>query len=341
MKNTFSAQDAVLPAYFPSVLYRALIEAGYREADLLQGTNLSTEMFFDDHVRFSFVQHRRFIRNAINVTGDPHLGIHFGQQIHVTSLGILGYAAMSCNTLESALETITRYFKIRAPLLELSLLRESSQVAIQIDEALEFGDLRYFLLSSAMCGIERVLDYYVGQKGVVSRATMVCPEPEDWSDVAPSVGFPVVFNQSFTRIYFPHNFLAYRLAMADPQTEQSTKAICEQLLARVSEQAGIVSRVRRCVLEYPGHCPSLGEVAAYLCVSSRTLRRELQKAGATYQKVLDKVRENIALEYLTTTRKPIYEIAMELGFNDLSSFGRAFRRWTGRSPNSFRKQHLF
>lgn len=125
--------------------------------------------------------------------------------------------------------------------------------------------------------------------------------------------------------------------MADPQTAQSTRLICDQLLAKVGEQAGIVARVRRFILEQPGQYPSLDETAACLCVSPRSLRRELQKAGTTYQKVLDRERGKIAMEYLTTTRKPIYEIALELGFEDLSNFGRAFRRWTGRPPSDFRK----
>ena len=334
--NTFGADDAVLPTYFPAVLYRTLRDMGLGEEALLEGTGLDERAFLEDETRITFLQHRRFLRNALALTGDHHLGLRFGQKLNVTALGILGYAAMSCHDLSDALITITRYFRIRAPLLSLTLKEEGEEALLEIDEALDFGDVRYFMLSSTIAGISRILDYYAEQPEVVTRAELSCRAPRDWDRVSGELTFPVDFDQPANRIYFPRSVLGKELAMADPQTAQSTKTICEQLLARIGEQAGLVSRVRAFILQQNGGFPSLEAAADHFCVSSRTLRRELQTAGTTYQKVLDDVRSNIAMQYLKTTRKPVYDIALELGFNDPSNFGRAFRRWTGRSPNSFR-----
>ena len=60
------------------------------------------------------------------------------------------------------------------------------------------------------------------------------------------------------------------------------------------------------------------------------------KTGEVDQ-LLDDVRKRLALQYLTTTHLPLYEIALLLGFNDPSNFRRAFRKWTGKLPSDYRE----
>jgi len=353
IKNTFTRQDAVLPAYFPAVLLRLLLEQGHSETQLLQGTGLQLAMFEDDNFRFSFVQHQAFIRRAIDVSDDPHLGIRFGQSLNVTALGMVGFAAMSSQDLAASLATTNRYFKIRAPLLEPSIilpkqLGDKSQVALQIEEALDFGDTRYFMLISTLCGTERLMAFYTGLKHVAQRASLACPRPPGWQHVAQQLSFEVSFEQPYNRMYFPASLLRQPLTMADPQAAQSAGLICEQMLARLDNDAGLDNRVRQYLLsQHDGESakpfgkattsfPNTEQAAAHFCVSARTFRRELSKSGTSYQQILDKIRQTIAIEYLSTSRKPIVEIALELGYEDLSNFGRAFKRWTGKPPSAYR-----
>ncbi len=335
IRNAFGAEDAVLPSYFPGVLFRMLVAEGVAAAELLDGTGLNAGDLDDEHARFSFVQHRQLMRNAMRLTGDPHLGLRFGRHINVTALGILGYAALSSKTVGEAIGTVVKYFAIRAPLFELSLVREPPQAAVQIDEALEFGDLRWFLLGSTLCATERLFGDHLG-RGIISHATLACPEPPGAAAALATLGFPCRFGQPHTRLYFAERWLAFELPTANPQTASSTRQICEQLLAKLGEQNGIVSRCRALLLRAHGRFPTLDQAAAHFCVSPRTLRRELQKAGTTWQTQVDRIRESIAVEYLTTTRKPLSEIAFALGYDDLSNFRRAFRRWTGRAPGDYR-----
>ncbi|MDG0902637.1 ornithine utilization transcriptional regulator OruR, partial [Pseudomonas sp. L01] len=96
-------------------------------------------------------------------------------------------------------------------------------------------------------------------------------------------------------------------------------------------------RVRRLLLARPGDFPDLEQAARELHTSGRSLRRHLSSLGTTYQQVLDDVRKRLALQYLTTTQLPLYEIALLLGFNDSSNFRRAFRKWTGKLPSDYRE----
>jgi AraC-like DNA-binding protein len=114
---------------------------------------------------------------------------------------------------------------------------------------------------------------------------------------------------------------------------------CEALLASLDVHDGLLTRVRRLLLARPGDFPDLLSAAQALHTSGRSLRRHLSELGTSYQQVLDEVRKRLALQYLTTTHLPLYEIAFLLGFSDPSNFRRAFKKWTGKSPGEYRREH--
>ena len=90
----------------------------------------------------------------------------------------------------------------------------------------------------------------------------------------------------------------------------------------------------------PGGYPNIDDVARLLGTSPRTLQRLLNERGVSYSKLIDRCRCRIACDCLEHTRKPIHAIAAALGYRDVSSFGRAFRRWTGKSPRTYRNLSL-
>ena len=73
-------------------------------------------------------------------------------------------------------------------------------------------------------------------------------------------------------------------------------------------------------------------------MSSRTLRRQLQNEGHSYQSLVRDFRADLAREFLLSTSMPAKEIAYLLGFDDVHSFRRAFKTWTGLTPGEFRTE---
>lgn len=84
----------------------------------------------------------------------------------------------------------------------------------------------------------------------------------------------------------------------------------------------------------------LGEeqIAEPMNISTRHLRRLLGQHGTSYERLLDEVRRDTALRLMADPAISLTRIAYELGFQDPSSFTRAFRRWTGFSPSDFRRR---
>ena len=78
-------------------------------------------------------------------------------------------------------------------------------------------------------------------------------------------------------------------------------------------------------------------MAKALNSSPRTVNRQLAQLNTSYQHTLDEARREKALELLDGSSMSIEQISMNLGYNDPSNFGRAFRRWLGQSPRAYRK----
>jgi AraC-like DNA-binding protein len=73
-------------------------------------------------------------------------------------------------------------------------------------------------------------------------------------------------------------------------------------------------------------------MARALNLSQRSLQRKLSERGTTFRQVVDDTRKQLAEQYLKDSMLSVSEIAYLLGFAEVSSFSRAFRRWTGQAP---------
>jgi len=114
-----------------------------------------------------------------------------------------------------------------------------------------------------------------------------------------------------------------------------------QRLADLDRTASMVERVRSALLEaLPAGEVSMLSIGKRLGVGTRTLQRRLYEEGTSFQQTLDAVRTALADHYLRKTMMSSAEIAMLLGFEDANSFVRAFRGWTGTTPQMVRRKPL-
>ena len=108
-------------------------------------------------------------------------------------------------------------------------------------------------------------------------------------------------------------------------------------LADLHAAASAADRVRAALLEtLPAGDHTMTTVARHLATSPRTLQRQLQDEGTSFQAVLAGTREHLARHYLTHSAMTTAEIAYLLAYDDTNSFYRALRTWTGSTPDTMR-----
>ncbi|BFM15500.1 ornithine utilization transcriptional regulator OruR [Maricurvus nonylphenolicus] len=337
MKNTFGLDDKVIPIYFPSSLVRWLESQGYKREELIEGTDLEATEIDKPEALTSFRKHRKIIENAVRLADSPHLGLAFGQQLQITSMGIVGYAALSEKNVGQSLQTIVKFIRLQASLLDLELARKEDYVSLLIDETIDLGSIRRFIFETILAFSCNMLESQGIEKLPGMRCKMRMTKTDDWDDYKHLLPFPVQFDQSVNALEIPAEYMDLPLKMADPVSASNAIKICEEQLQRFENQEGLLNRLQALIEDSLDNPPSLAKAADHFCVSPRTLRRELEKLDTTYQTQLDHYRKEAAINYLKGSTLSVQEIADKMGYNDSSNFARAFRKWTGKSPGDYRQ----
>jgi AraC-like DNA-binding protein len=101
----------------------------------------------------------------------------------------------------------------------------------------------------------------------------------------------------------------------------------------------VAAQVARCIVESLSNSDvSIEYISACLGQSARTLQRRLGERGIRFRDMVDSIRLELSLRYLGDSSLSLTDIALRLGYSDLSAFSRAFRRWAGCSAIEFRQQ---
>ena len=124
----------------------------------------------------------------------------------------------------------------------------------------------------------------------------------------------------------------------DPMLVAAAEQLASAALAfapRAALADAVTARIEKLL---PTGAPTAEAVAAAMKMSARTLQRRLEDEGVRFSALVDDVRERIARRLLRAPDLALGEIAARLGFADLATFSRAFKRWTGVPPGAFRRQ---
>ena len=149
------------------------------------------------------------------------------------------------------------------------------------------------------------------------------------------------FDQPNAGFVFATELLDVRQPHADPECFALLRAEADALLEQLRAGERFRDRVLACIQrEFRSERPTMRGVARVLGVSERTLRRRLEREGASFQRVADGALATRARELLSDPERTVQQAADEMGFSDTSAFHRAFRRWTGMAPSAYRAAQL-
>ena len=150
-------------------------------------------------------------------------------------------------------------------------------------------------------------------------------------------GAPVVMGSAANAIVFESHLLKSAAILRTPLSDRVTFADLRRLASQRPPRT-IPEAVRELVRIRMREPLTDMEGAAFLLgVSARTLQRQLGEAGVTYRDLVEQVRMERALHLIFESSDSVTDIALDLGYSDITSFTRAFRRWCGVAPSNFRR----
>lgn len=249
---------------------------------------------------------------------------------------LLCLSMLESTSLRIAIYRLSRFMRLICDdfTVELSLQGELVRVALVPAEATPA--IRVFAQEVMLKLIHGVISWLAGRKMHVARVDLSYSRPEHASVYVFLYPGPASFDQALTALYFESRDL-------DAPVRQSKKTLTDFLRRApadwlfVSFSERIVSHHVREYLEKHLNSPtSIADVARALHFSVRTLSRRLDAEGAAFQAIKDELRRDVAIQRLTKTDAPIAVIGAEIGFDDPTTFHRAFRKWTGSTPGAYR-----
>ena len=339
MNPTSSHHRAFLTTDYLTQLISLLKEQGFAIADILNQSQLREEDF-QQNSRISPMQYQQIVENAMSLSQDPLLGIKHGQGLNISSHGFVGFAAMAADDLGQALSLAIRYARTRTLLADIRFHKQDDSAVIQVNRLASMPNTFSFVVENIISSFIGVARFLVSQQDEFSAVIKLAHSPQaNPIEYERLFGVPVLFNQPHNQICLPEYLLEAPVSTANAISRGLAETECEKLLAQLDHGQDLVTQIRY-RLEKMQAFPTLPVMAKALNSSPRTINRQLAQLNTSYQHTLDEARREKAIELLDMDSISIEQISINLGYNDPSNFGRAFRRWLGQSPRAYRKSKI-
>ena len=313
---------------------------GFDRRNCLRGTGILLSQLDNPQSRLTFQQELAFYRNALQLTGDPAIGLKLGEPFIPQRYGLFGYALLSASTLRRAMTHAVNFGQLTFSFFTFELQESDNRAAFLMKDPPPIEKKLHDVyldrdMSAALVGFSSVVG-----KPITLRQVELAHDGHGLQSVyRKHFACEVLFDSYPSKLVFDPDMLDTLLPQRDPDTSQHFRQQCRMLIAKLKRQSYFADDVRMLLLARPGQFPNIEQVAEQLHVSVRTLRRRLTDEGSSYRELLEEVRFQLAREYLLDTKLPLSEVADLLGYTEPGNFSHAFRRWSGLSPRGFRKHH--
>jgi AraC-like DNA-binding protein len=338
--SSSSPRAAALPAIYLQLLCEVAEDFGIAPVDLQQILGLSPEQLLEPDRLVPLTAARAATQYAFARVGNRGLGFAYARALSVTLHGPMSLIALSSNNLLEVVQALERYFSLRAPAISFRAELDGEIALLHVDYLREEDPLRPFLMELVLMGLVVMCGQVLDRPDTGAEVLMAGPAPDYYAAMAAELPALVRYDAGEYAIRVPRKVLETPLRLANPSAAAMAREACERELQsrQGSRQDALTVRVRSLLAQSEDRLPTLDEVAGALHVSTRTLKRRLQDEGRNFRALVDHVLCERATRMLQEDGLSVSEVAFRLGYNDVSNFSRAFRRWTGQSPSDFRKE---
>lgn len=269
---------------------------------------------------------------------DAGFGVRFGASARARDFGLVGYSMHFSATLDDALRRLSRFSRIltESVAFRLDPAREH-RIVVQPDHGLGPGtrpENDYRL--AAVLAVSREV---TGADLEPVDVTFPYAQPRSTLEHRRWFRCPLRFAHRRSSITFAPRDMALSIARRDATLAGYLSDHAEHVLRTMTTGSSFTERVRAAIWAHLSDGrPSLATVASAVGLSPRTLQRRLAAEGTSVYAQVDDLRRAMALATLRDRGVPIDEIAFLLGYGEPSTFYRSFRRWTGKTPEEYRRE---
>ena len=330
-----------LPNHSVRLMAGVLGESGFDVTAAMEKAGISPALVDDPAGEVTGLQELAFQRVFCALTeGQPLLWVELGMRYHMLSHAhsFYGLALATSHDVQAAVEQGLRFADLWYTLAEGSGLYEGGRLAgVRTLTSEVPADLKRFTVIRDLATNHRVFNELWNGPFPFDRVEAPLSRADEplVRDLYPDV--PITYEASCCAWYWSVDLRSKQLAQSDAILNRAYSERCLRLISEARDADDPIHRVSALLESCRGQL-SLEEAADKVGQSPRTIQRHLHQQGLSFRELAAMARYRAACRLLTETATPITQIAVDVGYENVSSFNYAFRRYAGMSPRSYRRR---
>lgn len=339
MTPTHPPNRAETPIAFIAAMVKAYTDRGRDPTGALQKAQITPETLAQAGARVTALQMEVMSDAAMRELDDEALG-WFSRRLPWGSYGMLVRASLTAPTLGVALARWCRHHGLLTEDIHLQVKQTQGLASLELTERRALGAFQEFAVVSVLRNALGVACWLTDSRIPLLQTTLRMAPPPHVDSYQVLFDGHTLFNAPVHSLQFDAGYLSLPVRRDEAALQRMLQRALLLTVRPYRRDRLLVEKVRQALAEHPERCRNAEDLAAWLNLSARTLHRQLKEEGASLQQLKDAVRRDLATELLLRSQRPLKQIASEVGFQNEKSFMRAFKGWTGHTPEEFRLARL-
>jgi len=260
----------------------------------------------------------------------PNLGLRVAMEVPIGAFALLDYLILTSQNVGEGIHALARYLSITGAPIVLTIHEDEDPIRVAIN-----GDP--FSIEYSVALLVKHMRGETGGKFTIEFLSFM-HAPNDPAEFEKRLGCPVHVHAPWSGVAISRAIWSVQLRRRDPALRGLLTQQAEAIRKSAAQNNDLVARVRAAIVARLGSDTSIQRIAADLNITTRTLQRRLEEGDESFEAVRDDVFRESAERCLGSDKISIAEIAYLLGYSEPAAFHRAFKRWTGVTPQAFRDQ---
>jgi len=303
---------------------------------MLEQAQITPRQLANPRSRITSLQFEQASAAAMQALDDEALG-WFERPLPWGSYGMLVRASLTAPTLGVALKRWCRHHNLLTSSIQLHISTAEGLATLELKESTELGPLREFCIVSVLRNALGVASWLCDSHIALGPTCLRYGAPAHAASYRVLFEGPCRFGQPANQLQFDARYLALPLRRDEAALQRMLQRALLLTVRPYRRDRLLVEKVRQALRQQPQATRRAEDLAAGLNLSVRTLHRQLHDEGSSLQQLKDTVRRELALELLQRSQRPLKQVAQAVGFRNEKSFIRAFKGWTGHTPDALRQ----
>lgn len=330
-------QTATVPIALATDLLAGLDPDSLLVRTAIGHAEIAPELLQEAGGRVTIEQFSKLYRQLALMLDDETPGF-FSRPMRNGTLKFLCLGMFDSPNLDTAFHRFVSYFRLVLDDMGFEVSRGERLTRIALIEHVPPQGSRVLVHELMLKLVHGVASWMIGHKIPLAQVDFAFPRPLRAPEYVYVFPGPTNFEQAQTALYVDSEYLNAPIRQDKSALSDFLRnAPADWLYTTFSEKI-LTHRVRDHLESCLRSMPTVASTARDLHFSVRTLSRRLAEEGTTFQSVKDELRRDMAILQLIKTELSIAAIGLAIGFDDPTTFNRAFKLWTGSAPGAYRRE---